>query len=400
MPYPLRFAVNARPLRKPVTGISRYLRELMREVERDDRFAPHYFYSTHWGENLDRAPGQLLSPNLMRLGGLLRAVDPLLRSIERRNFAAGLRGGNFAFYFEPAYLPFRTTLPTVITVHDLSHLRHPETHPAARVRKFERELPAAIEQAAVILTPSEFTRGEVIEVFGVSPERVVATPLGADAAFFPRNRDETAAVLEPLALAHGRYFLAVGTLEPRKNIVTTLDAHSRLPQRVRTAYPLVVAGMSGWLNDAIARRLETARARGDVRLLGHVGEEQLPLLYAGAAMLAYPSLYEGFGLPPLEAMASGVPVAVSDRASLPEVVGDAGILVDPYDVEGLTAAMLRVVEDPRFAEDMAARGIERAKAFTWERCAKMTMQAWEDASGARSSSRGDSGPRGQAAKSM
>ena len=252
MPYPLRFAVNARPLRKPVTGISRYLRELMREVERDDRFAPHYFYSTHWGENLDRAPGQLLSPNLMRLGGLLRAVDPLLRSIERRNFAAGLRGGNFAFYFEPAYLPFRTTLPTVITVHDLSHLRHPETHPAARVRKFERELPAAIEQAAVILTPSEFTRGEVIEVFGVSPERVVATPLGADAAFFPRNRDETAAVLEPLALAHGRYFLAVGTLEPRKNIVTTLDAHSRLPQRVRTAYPLVVAGMSGWLNDAIA----------------------------------------------------------------------------------------------------------------------------------------------------
>jgi len=117
-------------------------------------------------------------------------------------------------------------------------------------------------------------------------------------------------------------------------------------------------------------------------------------------MLAYPSLYEGFGLPPLEAMASGVPVAVSDRASLPEVVGDAGILVDPYDVEGLTAAMLRVVEDPRFAEDMAARGIERAKAFTWERCAKMTMQAWEDASGARSSSRGDSGPRGQAAKSM
>ena len=186
----------------------------------------------------------------------------------------------------------------------------------------------------------------------------------------------------------------------RANDDLSLAAHSRLPQRVRTDYPLVVAGMSGWLNDALSRQLEAARARGDVRLLGHVGEEQLPLLYAGAAMLAYPSLYEGFGLPPLEAMASGVPVAVSDRASLPEVVGDAGILVDPYDIDGLTAAMLRVVADPRSSADMAARGIERAKAFTWERCARMTMQAWEDAAVARSSSRGDGGPRGQAAKSM
>jgi len=313
----------------------------------------------------------------MRLSGLLRAVDPLLRSVERRNFAAGLRGGNFAFYFEPTYLPFRTTLPTVITVHDLSHLRHPETHPAARVRRFERELPAAIARAAAILTPSEFTRREVIAVFGVRAERVVATALGVDATFFPRSRDETAAVLGPLALTHGRYFLAVGTLEPRKNVATTLDAHSRLPQRVRTDYPLVVAGMSGWLNDAISRRLEAARARGEVRPLGHVGDEQLPLLYAGAAMLAYPSLYEGFGLPPLEAMASGVPVAVSDRASLPEVVGDAGILVDPYDVEALTAAMLRTVEDSRFAADLTARGIARAKTFTWKRCAALTMESWD-----------------------
>ena len=381
MPHPLQFAVNARPLRKPVTGISRYLRGLMREVEQSGRFAPHYFYSTHWGEGLEQAPGRLLGPGLMRLGGLLRAVEPLLRSVERRNFAAGLRRGNFAFYFEPTYLPFRTTLPTVITVHDLSHLRHPETHPAARVRQFERKLPAAIERAAGILTPSAFTRHEVIEVFGVPPERVVATPLGVDAAFFPRSRDETAAVLGPLALTHGRYFLAVGTLEPRKNLTTTLDAHARLPQRVRAGYPLVVAGMSGWLNDAISRRLEAARARGDVMLLGHVGDEQLPLLYAGAAMLAYPSLYEGFGLPPLEAMASGVPVAVSDRASLPEVVGDAGILVEPHDVERLTTAMFRIVEDQAFADDLAARGIARAKTFTWARCAALTMERWEQVTG-------------------
>ena len=396
----MKLAVNARPLLSPVTGIGRYLRGLMAAVERDGRFVPDYFYATHWSRDLGLAPGRTTSPRIANMLRSLRPLRPLLRSVQRRNFLAGLRRDAFAFYFEPNYIPFATDLPTIITIHDLSHLRHPETHPGGRVRELARELPAAIDKAACILAVSEFTRREIIATFGTSPERVVTTPLGVDPRFFPRAQHATRATLAPLDLTHGRYFLAVGTLEPRKNLVTTLDAHARLPPRVRTAYPLVVAGMSGWRHGAISRRLESARARGDARLLGHVGDDALPALYAGAAMLAYPSLYEGFGLPPLEAMASGIPVAVSDRASLPEVVGDAGILVDPYDVDGLTAAMLRIVEDPRFGADMAARGIERAKAFTWERCAGMTMQAWEDALAARSSSGGHNGSRSQAAKSM
>ena len=178
-------------------------------------------------------------------------------------------------------------------------------------------------------------------------------------------------------MTHGRYFLAVGTLEPRKNVRTTVEAHSRLPARVREAWPLVVAGMKGWHTQAINRALELAQSRGDVRLLGHVGEEELPLLYAGAAMLSYPSIYEGFGLPPLEAMASGVPVIASNRASLPEVIGDAGMLLEPDDVEGLTSAMLRIVDDAAFANDLAVRGLARAKSFTWARCAALTMGSWE-----------------------
>jgi alpha-1,3-rhamnosyl/mannosyltransferase len=353
----------------------------MQAVERDGRFEPDYFYATHWNRDLDRPPGRVISPKLVRMFRSLRPLRPLLRSIQRRNFLAGLRRDEFAFYFEPNYIPFATDLPTIITIHDLSHLRHPETHPGGRVRELARELPSAIDKAACILAVSEFTRREIIAAFGTRPERIVTTPLGVDARFFPRTVDATRACLVPLDLTHGRYFLAVGTLEPRKNLTTTLDAHARLPQRVRAAYPLVVAGMSGWRNGAISRRLESARSRGDVRLLGHVSDEALPALYAGAAMLAYPSLYEGFGLPPLEAMASGVPVAVSNRASLPEVVGDAGILVDPHDVEELTSAMLRTVEDTRFADDLKMRGIARAKTFTWERCAALTMESWDRVTG-------------------
>jgi alpha-1,3-rhamnosyl/mannosyltransferase len=373
----LQLAVNARPLLSPITGIGRYVLGLMREVERSGGFAPDYFYSTHWSRDLQHAGGGTVRPNLVRMIRSLRPLNPVIRTIQRRNFAAGLRRGEFALYFEPCYLPFDTTLPTVITIHDLSHLRHPETHPVARVRQFERELPSAVDRAACILTVSEFTRREVIAVFGVNPDRVVATPLGVDARFFPRTRDETAHFLTPLELTHGQYFLAVGTLEPRKNILTTLEAHSRLPERVRVAWPLVVAGMSGWLTNTISRRLEQARSRGQVRLLGHVSDDPLPALYAGAAMLSYPSIYEGFGLPPLEAMASGVPVAVSNRASLPEVVGDAGILLEPHDVDGLTSAMLRIVEDGQFANDLMMRGLERATGFTWQQCASLTMQSWK-----------------------
>jgi alpha-1,3-rhamnosyl/mannosyltransferase len=373
----LQLAVNARPLLSPITGIGRYVLGLMREVERSGGFAPDYFYSTHWSRDLQHAGGGTVRPNLVRMIRSLRPLNPVIRTIQRRNFAAGLRRGEFALYFEPCYLPFDTTLPTVITIHDLSHLRHPETHPVARVRQFERELPSAVDRAACILTVSEFTRREVIAVFGVNPDRVVATPLGVDARFFPRTRDETAHFLTPLELTHGQYFLAVGTLEPRKNILTTLEAHSRLPERVRVAWPLVVAGMSGWLTNTISRRLEQARSRGQVRLLGHVSDDPLPALYAGAAMLSYPSIYEGFGLPPLEAMASGVPVAVSNRASLPEVVGDAGILLEPHDVDGLTSVMLRIVEDGQFANDLMMRGLERAKGFTWQQCASLTMQSWK-----------------------
>jgi len=377
----LKFAVNAGPLRHPITGIGRYLRELMREVERDGRFAPEYFCALRWSRGLDQLPAGAGNADSGGMNAAIRLLRPALRRVARMSFAAGVRRGNFAFYFEPAYLPYATPLPTIITIHDLSHLRHPETHPVNRVRELDRDLPAAVARADRILTVSDFTRREVLEVFGVDPSRVVTTPLGVEPRFFPRTAAQTSPLLAPLALKHGQYFLAVGTLEPRKNVLTVVEAHSRLPAPIREAYPLAVAGMKGWLTHAITRRLEVAQSRGDVRLLGYVDDRQLPLLYSGAALVSYPSIYEGFGLPLLEAMASGVPVAASNRASMPEVVGDAGILLDPEDVEGFTSVMRRIVDDAEFANDLSARALERAKLFTWKRCAVLTMQSWESVLG-------------------
>ena len=378
MPRVPRFAVNAGPLRNPTTGVARYIRELMREVERDGRFDPEYFSALRWAHRLDELPPPLpgAGPGAGAAARTIALLRPLVRRVARHNFAAGIRRGNFAFYFEPAFVPYATSLPTVITIHDLSHLRHPETHPADRVREMERDLPGAIARADRILAVSEFTRREVIDLFGVDPARIVATPLGVERRFYPRMAAETSAFLAGIGLEHGKYFLAVGTLEPRKNVIAVIEAHAGLPTAVRAAYPLVIAGMKGWLAHDIDRRLARAQATGDVRLAGYVREDELPLLYAGATLLAYPSIYEGFGLPVVEAMASGVAVAVANRASLPEVVGDAAELLEPHDVDRLRGIMLRMVEDRAYATDLAARALARAQRFTWQRCAGLTLDVF------------------------
>src|SRR6185295_16413618 len=148
-------------------------------------------------------------------------------------------------------------------------------------------------------------------------------------AFRPRVAGQTVASLQALGITHGCYLLTVGTIEPRKNVGHVLDAYAGLPARLRSRYPLVVAGAVGWRAKTLERQLQALASRGEIRFLGRVADDDLPFLYAGAAAFVFPSLYEGFGLPPLEAMASGVPVLVSDRASLPEVMSDAGIRLDP-----------------------------------------------------------------------
>ncbi|MDP9107795.1 MAG: glycosyltransferase family 4 protein, partial [Pseudomonadota bacterium] len=162
-------------------------------------------------------------------------------------------------------------------------------------------------------------------------------------------------------------------LEPRKNLATVLAAFARLPAAQRARYPLVIAGGMGWRMDGFSRSLGALLASGEVRLTGYVGQQDLPLLYAGARMLVYPSLYEGFGLPPLEAMASGVPVIVSDRASLPEVVGDAALQVDALDEIALTEQITRLLEDDRLHMKLREAGLMRARQFSWEACARQTL---------------------------
>ncbi len=377
-----RVAINATSLLSPLTGIGQYTSNLMQAISRRGHFDLYYFYGHGWGRSIREAP----LPGISRVKEVMKRVVPNPYKVSRwaqgLRFQRGVRRFACDLYHDPNYVPLDFPGPIVNTVHDLSFVRYPETHPEERIRFLGRHLPAILETSNGIITDSVFVRDEVVSVFGVSPANVYPIHLGVSGAYRPRTAVETSTVLAKYDLRHGEYFLAVGTLEPRKNLIQGLSAYRSLPERLRASMPFVIVGMKGWLTEVIEAEI-ALESRGQVRSLGYLPTEDVLCLYSGAAMLLYPSVYEGFGLPALEAMASGIPVITSNRSSLPEVVGDVGIMIDPDDEQGFADAMQRLAEDSVERAARSAAGVERARRFTWARCAEETERVYRIALAAR-----------------
>ena len=350
-----------------LTGIGRYAWELAKRLPKRREISGLSFYARH---QVIEDPTRLARGERITRGGLPKR---LLRRLQaRRAFRASLvHGPNF-------FLP-PDAETGVITVHDLSVLRYPETHPTARVAEFERKLASSIIRAAHVITDTETVRQEVMAEFSLEPECVTAVPLGIDPSFAPRAANQVRELVNSLSLIPGSYGLSVATLEPRKRISELVRAWGSLPRPLRDRFPLVVAGSFGWRNEDLLIDIAKGQAQGWLRHLGFVDEEWLPALYAGAALFVYPSIYEGFGLPPLEAMASGTPVMVSNRSCLPEVCADAVCYIDPDDVEGMAAAIEGALSDQDWRGTARIAGLKRAASFTWERCVDETIAVYRSA---------------------
>jgi alpha-1,3-rhamnosyl/mannosyltransferase len=344
-------------------GIGRYTWELCKGLSmRDEVDSLHYF-----------GRGRLIAePRVLLEGKKLprrRRIMRPFRSWQARQMLRSslVHGPN---YFLPA-----SADGGIITVHDLSVFRYPETHPPERVRAFERQFNHSMQRAAHIITDTETIRREVIEAFSVSPDTITAISLGVDPRFTPHGKGELGN-LRSLGMVPGGYGLCVSTLEPRKKIAELIRAWEKLPGNLRSRFPLALAGGSGWENHVLHHEIEKGVRQGWLRHLGFVDESLINELYAGAALFIYPSIYEGFGLPPIEAMASGVPVIVADTSCLPEVCGGAARYVDPDDVE----TFAHVIEDSLTNSDWrrlaVTEGLKRARKFNWNQCIDQTITVY------------------------
>jgi alpha-1,3-rhamnosyl/mannosyltransferase len=382
----MRVIFNVDAITAPLTGIGRYALELARGLARHREIEALRLYSAYrWVDDAEHAlhANRTIASLRQRVPFKSAALEAYtqLRSALFRLHTRRMQGW---LLHTPNYVLMPFAGPSLTTVHDLSWLNYPETHPVERVRFLDRHLPRTLEQAAAVLTDSDFIAAEMQAKLGVPRAKIRVVPLGADAAYRPRSREELAPVLARHALADRDYLLVVATQEPRKNLIRLVRAYSALPAPLRERHPLVVVGARGWLQAELERVVAPLEARGDLRRLGYVSEEDLPSIYAGAHAFAFPSLYEGFGLPVLEAMASGVPVLTSNVSSLPEVARDAegevALTIDPLDESALRAGLERLLEDAAWRAQASPRGVERAHTFTWTRCVEETIAVYREVS--------------------
>ena len=265
----------------------------------------------------------------------------------------------------------------VATVHDLSVFKYPETHPIERLKHFDREFKASMARAAHLITDSAATRMEVIDFLGWPAEKITAVPLGVSPNFAPATAAALAPLLNRYGLTFNSYALCVSTLEPRKKIANLLQAYQCLAPQLRKQYPLVLVGGRGWLSEDLHSEIDRLSAQGWLKYLGFVPETDLPGLYAGARSFLYPSVYEGFGLPVLEAMASGIPVVASNFTSLPEITQNAAMLLDPDNIDALTDGINTSLYNDDWRFNAAAAGLAVAQTYSWDSCSEQTVAVYQ-----------------------
>lgn len=372
----LKIVISTTSLRQPLTGLGHYTLNLIQSLQSATSNELLFFDGTQWTD-IATVKSQRLSFNTLSILRKLPFAYQAKRFLGELSFRRGIQKKRPDLYHEPNFLAYKGNLPTIITVHDLSWIKFPEVHPPSRVREMNRFFESGIKRATHIITDAEYIRQEFIRQFNYPAELVTAIPLGVNESFRPLSKEETVGTLIKYKLQHGNYILAVGTLEPRKNLIVAIDAFLLLPRALRQRYPLVIAGSKGWLLGGLEKKLNPLIQSGEIRLLGYVPQDELPHIIAGALTLIFPSIYEGFGLPPLEAMACGVPVIASNNSSIPEVVGDTGILLNSNDTEGFSIAMKDLIEDPALRATLSQRALERSNQFTWEKCALRTLEVYK-----------------------
>jgi glycosyltransferase involved in cell wall biosynthesis len=275
-------------------------------------------------------------------------------------------------------VPLAARVPSVVTVHDVAFLAHPEAFHASKRRYLDFMTRRSVHRARRVIAVSEHTKGDLVDRYHLPPDRVTVIPNAADRRYRPADDADSASSFRAANDLPDRFILFVGTLEPRKNLRRLVEAFSSVSARAPDV-KLVIVGGSGWLTSDLAPLVHDRGLTDRIIFTGYVSDDDLPRWYQAATIFCYPSLYEGFGLPVLEAMACGTPVVTSNTSAIPEEAGDAAILIDPTDVAALAEALAALIDDPTRREEMRAAGIERAQLYAWDRTARATLNVSREA---------------------
>lgn len=372
----LRIGVDYRPALLLRSGIGRYVTNLVRHLPLVDQDLELSLFSVFWHEHQERV-GSARLPESERVH--LAAAKFPGRVLDFLGRFTPLSAETFTkeldlFHFTDYVYPPVKTKTCVCTIFDTSYLRSEPFHTPKNAKQLAAVALSLIDRAKTVITISETSKKDIIEHYKIAADRVVVTPLGVDEIFFG---------------AHDRceqktpFILMVGTIEPRKNVARTLRAFERLLAKGIEA-KMIIAGRKGWMFDDVFDLLEKSdRLKGNVTYLGEVSDAQLVALFYAGTILAYPSLWEGFGLPVLEGMATGIPVLTSKRGALEEVAGDGAHLVDPESEDEIAAGLEKLILDRAYREQIASRGKARAALFSWDECARKTAAAYRAALGSK-----------------
>jgi glycosyltransferase involved in cell wall biosynthesis len=375
---PLRIAIDYTSAINQNAGIGRFVRSLVASVVEID--TTDNFLLLHAAPNPGRHPTYPNGANVSRR--VLRVNERLMNIVWHRLQlplpADWLTGPVDLFHSPDFVMPPVRAARSILTVHDLAFLLYPECADARLRAYLEKTVPRSVQRADYVVADSENTRNDVICLLGVPPERVTVVPGGVDPSFQPVDDPERlAAIRRTIGLDETTpYILFIGVIEPRKNLVGLIEAFDVLKSRRPLPHKLVVVGRRGWLSEGTMERAERSPYRDEIIFPGFIPDGELASLYSAAETFAFPSHYEGFGLPVLEAMACGTPVVASRASSLPEIVGDAGMQVDPDEPERLASALELLALNPEMRADFRDRGIARAATFTWEAAAQIMVDVY------------------------
>ena len=371
-----KIAIDAIPLLSPLTGIGHYTSKLIHHFR---LLSPDYEYVYYYGYFTKRVlcgdeSTYSLTKSLFKIPGVKKGLRNAVWN------AAKLYRRDFDLYFEPNFIPMDMKTKTVVTtVHDFSFHLFRKTQPLERVEHFEKHFAKSVKRSDQIITDSEHVKSEAIEFLRLPPKMITPIHLGVEHEIFKRYDNPSLETCRRELGLPGKFILFVGTREPRKNLDRLLCAYLELPEWIKKEFELVLIGSQGWNENGFRSRLEKVGTR--VKVLGYVDNRRLALIYNLAFLFVFPSLYEGFGLPPLEAMACGCPVIASQVASLPEVCGDAAYYVDPKDVSNMAEGITHVLSNDDLRKSLISKGIERVKLFDWEKTARKTLDVFEEVMG-------------------